>query len=547
MKKFFILLAVFSMMVLSNVSFGQWSDTLQGNINGTVTLSEHRSYLMLGEIVVQNGATLVIPAGTYLYGDAPTKASIIVLRGGKIYAKGTASDPIVFTSRNPVGSRAAGDWGGIVILGNATINTNSGVDTAAIEGFSTNYYYGGNNDDDSSGCLSYCRIEFAGIALAPNNEINSLTMGGVGRKTQIDHIMVSFAGDDAVECFGGTVNVKYFVAAFGVDDMFDTDNGYRGRFQFGLGISDPNIADVSGSNGFESDNNSAPNYNNPRTWPFYSNMTLVGPKEYDTTTVDPNFKRGAHIRRNVKTSIWNTVWMGWPTGTLFDGTGVFNACTGDTLKYKSNIIAGCLKNIDTAGTTTTPFNANAFVFGAGQMTDTFATTQEVMLNSPYSGLNNHNYSINDFMPQGGSPVFSNFIDANTIDPFFTSTNYRGAFGSGSNWLDGGWVNFRPDTVDYSVGINQVSSNVPERYTLSQNYPNPFNPSTVINFSLPVKGFVTLKVYDVLGQEVATLVNNVLTVGEYAYEFDASKLSSGIYFYTLKGENFVETKKMMLVK
>ena len=190
MKKFFILLAVFSMMVLSNVSFGQWSDTLQGNINGTVTLSEHRSYLMLGEIVVQNGATLVIAAGTYLYGDAPTKASIIVLRGGKIYAKGTASDPIVFTSRNPVGSRAAGDWGGIVILGNATINTNSGVDTAAIEGFSTNYYYGGNNDDDSSGCLSYCRIEFAGIALAPNNEINSLTMGGVGRKTQIDHIQV---------------------------------------------------------------------------------------------------------------------------------------------------------------------------------------------------------------------------------------------------------------------------------------------------------------------------------------------------------------------
>ena len=170
-----------------------------------------------------------------------------------------------------------------------------------------------------------------------------------------------------------------------------------------------------------------------------------------------------------------------------------------------------------------------------------------MLNSPYSGLNNHNYSINDFMPQGGSPVFSNFIDANTIDPFFTSTNYRGAFGSGSNWLDGGWINFRPDTVDYSVGINQISSNVPERYTLSQNYPNPFNPSTVINFSLPVKGFVTLKVYDVLGQEVATLVNNVLTVGEYAYEFDASRLSSGIYFYTLKGENFVETKKMMLVK
>lgn len=546
MKKFFILFAMFSMMMLTNVSFGQWSDTLQGNINGTVTLSDHQSYLMLGEIVVQPGATLVIPAGTYLYGDAATKASIIVLRGGKIFAKGSANDPIVFTSRNPVGSRAAGDWGGIVLLGNATINTNSGADTASIEGFSSSFYYGGNNDDDSSGCLSYCRIEFAGIALAPNNEINSLTMGGVGRKTQIDHIMVSYAGDDAYEWFGGTVNCSYLVAAFGVDDMFDVDNGFRGRVQFGLGISDPNIADVSGSNGWESDNNSAPNYNNPRTQPWFSNMTLVGPKEYDTSTVDPLFTRGAHLRRNSLTSIYNTIWLGWPTGIRFDGSGVANALMGDTMTVTSTIIAGSPKNWDTAGTSSTGFNPDAYMLNPVRKNDTLNTTASVMLNNPYGNQSTKNYLPNDFAPQGGSPALSNFTDPTTIDPWFSSADYRGAFGTGANWLDG-WVNFRPDTVDYSVGISQISSNVPERFSLSQNYPNPFNPSTKIAFNVPVKGYVTLKVYDALGQEVATLVNQNLSVGEYAYEFNASVLSSGIYFYTLKGENFIETKKMMLIK
>lgn len=546
MKKFFILFAMFSMMMLTNVSFGQWSDTLQGNINGTVTLSDHQSYLMLGEIVVQPGATLVIPAGTYLYGDAATKASIIVLRGGKIFAKGSANDPIVFTSRNPVGSRAAGDWGGIVLLGNATINTNSGADTASIEGFSSSFYYGGNNDDDSSGCLSYCRIEFAGIALAPNNEINSLTMGGVGRKTQIDHIMVSYAGDDAYEWFGGTVNCSYLVAAFGVDDMFDVDNGFRGRVQFGLGISDPNIADVSGSNGWESDNNSAPNYNNPRTRPWFSNVTLVGPKQYDTSTVDPLFTRGAHLRRNSLTSIYNTIWLGWPTGIRFDGSGVANALMGDTMTVTSTIIAGSPKNWDTAGTSSTGFNPDAYMLNPVRKNDTLNTTASVMLNNPYGNQSTKNYLPNDFAPQGGSPALSNFTDPTTIDPWFSSADYRGAFGTGANWLDG-WVNFRPDTVDYSVGISQISSNVPERFSLSQNYPNPFNPSTKIAFNVPVKGYVTLKVYDALGQEVATLVNQNLSVGEYAYEFNASVLSSGIYFYTLKGENFIETKKMMLIK
>ena len=123
-------------------------------------------------------------------------------------------------------------------------------------------------------------------------------------------------------------------------------------------------------------------------------------------------------------------------------------------------------------------------------------------------------------------------------------------GTGSNWLDGGWVNFRPDTVDYSVGINQISSVIPERFSLSQNYPNPFNPSTKIKFDIPAangNSNVKLLVFDAAGREVSTLINNQLSPGSYEMEFSAKNLTSGLYFYRLETDNFVDTKKMILVK
>jgi hypothetical protein len=137
-------------------------------------------------------------------------------------------------------------------------------------------------------------------------------------------------------------------------------------------------------------------------------------------------------------------------------------------------------------------------------------------------------------------------NVNAIDTFFSTVDFRGAFGT-SNWA-AGWTNFRPDTINYNiVGINQISSNVPDKYKLEQNYPNPFNPTTKINFAITQSGFVNLKVYDITGKEVANLVNEKLATGSYSYEFNASVLSSGIYFYSLKTDNFVSTKKMILVK
>jgi hypothetical protein len=170
-----------------------------------------------------------------------------------------------------------------------------------------------------------------------------------------------------------------------------------------------------------------------------------------------------------------------------------------------------------------------------------------MLNSPFNiypdaPLPGNN--VNNWMPLNGSPALSGSSFNNPNLNGFENVSYRGAFGT-INWtLD--WAQFNPREYNV-IGINQISSEVPENFTLEQNYPNPFNPSTSINFSIPKSGIVSLKVYDISGKEVANLVNESLTTGTYEYSFNAASLSSGIYFYTLKTEGITQTKKMMLVK
>lgn len=547
MKK--IVLALLIGILLVPFVYSQPTDTLSGNITSILTLNPAKRYLLLGEVKVKQGGTIVIPAGTIIYGDKPSKGSLIIERGGIINAIGTPTQPIVFTSAFPPGQRNAGDWGGVVILGRARINTTTGADTAAIEGFANPIYYGGQNDDDSSGVMKYVRIEYAGIALSPNNEINGLTLGGVGRKTIIEYIMVSYGGDDSFEWFGGTVNCKYLISYYGIDDDFDTDNGFRGNVQFGLAIRSPLIADVSGSNGFESDNNGAPNYNTPRTQATFSNMTFIGPKQYDTTTVNPNFKQGFHLRRNSLQNCYNSVFMGWPKGILFDGVGVAKACLGDTIKLRSLVFAGISgRNFDSIGTATTGFNPTGFMLNPSYLNDTLYLNSDVQLTNAYGGFNNNNWQTSMFIPQPGSLLLniSRVTDVHSINTFFDIVNFRGAFGN-TDW-GAGWANFRPDTVNYNtVGISQISSQIPSNFKLEQNYPNPFNPSTVIKFSLTRTGFVSLVIYDITGREIENLVNTKLEPGTYAYRFNASNLSSGIYFYRLQADNFTETKKMMFIK
>ena len=297
--------------------------------------------LLQNKVYVKNNATLTIAPGTIIRGDKATQATLIITRGAKINAQGTVSQPIIFTSNEPIGNRAEGDWGGIVLLGLARNNQPGGV--ANIEGIvpTTDTQFGGAFDNDNSGVMKYVRIEFPGIPLEPNKELNGLTFGSVGSATTVDYVQVSHSGDDSFEWFGGTVNCKHIIAYRGLDDDFDTDYGYRGKVQFALSIRDKDLSDAPGdSNGFESDNDAAGSAGQPKTRPVFSNVTLVGAKGNGTVTlpIGEKFEKAFRLRRNTAISVLNSLVTGWEKGLAIEGAAVVNNLNGDTLVFANNIL-----------------------------------------------------------------------------------------------------------------------------------------------------------------------------------------------------------------
>ena len=239
---------------------------LEGRLNADKTLTAAYDYLLRGAVFVESGATLTIEAGVQVYGEQATNGTLIIAQGSKIMAEGTASAPIVMSSDAAIGSRARGQWGGLIINGSAP--TNQGLtfgegDTGA---------FGGNNPADSSGVLRYVRVEYAGIEFSPDNELNGIAFQGVGSGTIVDHVQVHMNQDDGVEMFGGTVNLKYVMVTGARDDSFDWTDGWTGKAQFLVVQQYGDDAD----NGFEVDNSSKDNEAEPRSAATVYNATLVG-------------------------------------------------------------------------------------------------------------------------------------------------------------------------------------------------------------------------------------------------------------------------------
>ena len=336
------------------------------------------------KIYVKNNATLTILPGTIIRGDKLTQGTLIVTRGAKINANGTASNPVVFTSNEAAGTRLPGDWGGLVLLGLAKNNQPGGV--ANIEGIvpTTDTQFGGNFDNDNSGSLTYVRIEFAGIALEPNKEINGLTCGSVGSATVIDYVQVTSSGDDSFEWFGGTVNCKHLIAYRGLDDDFDTDYGYRGKIQFGLSIRDKDLSDAPGdSNCFESDNDAAGSTAQPKTRPIFSNMTIVGPKGNGTIVlpVGEKFEKAFRLRRNTSTSCLNSLVTGWEKGLSIESSTTAANVTGDSLMFASNTMTNFTNgtNVITSAGISGAFYAGFFGVDGNDSTNTLSQVNWVNL------------------------------------------------------------------------------------------------------------------------------------------------------------------------
>lgn len=419
------------------------------------------TYTLKGWVYIADGAELTIEPGTVIKGDKTTKAALITERGGRLIAKGTAEEPIVFTSAQPKGMRRPGDWGGVILCGKAENNQQE----MQIEG-GPRTRHGGSDNADNSGMLSYVRIEFAGYPFATDKEINGLTLGSIGSGTQVDHIQVSYSNDDSFEWFGGTVSAKYLVAYKGWDDDFDTDNGFSGNVQFGLAIRDSRIADVSQSNGFESDNCADGSAVAPWTSATFSNITFVGPKldasfrntsDYITGgNYFPNngsslgkFQAAMHIRRNSRLNCVNSLAIGYPVGIILDNEkgDTQGAATQGLLKLQNIWFAG----MDITGSDFNKVYKDELYDYSTKTTDasrrSFSST--FFLAQPgnrVSGSWSDLVEGNGYTPLANSPLLT-AATYSGLGSWFAAANYIGAFGANDNWL-GGWTNFDPQNTDY---------------------------------------------------------------------------------------------------
>lgn len=500
--------------------------TISSNITTNTTWTSGNTYLLVGNISVTPGNTLTIQPGTIIRGDKASKACLIITAGAKIMAQGTVAQPIVFTSNE--NTRNPADWGGVVILGNGILNTacatcTSTVRTNYIEGFATNFpeiLYGGSNNADNSGVFSYCRIEFAGVALSStaNSELNGLTLGGVGSGTQIDHVQVSFGGDDAFEWFGGAVDAKYLIAFRGLDDDFDTDFGYAGRVQFGISVRDKDISDAAGdSNGFESDNFNAGLGRTPITKAVFSNMTMIGPKRNGTVglPVGEKFERGIFTRRNTGISIHNSIFCGWEKGWHLSGSSTFDNFNATT----SLDSLGLIKNTIITTDITTKFvgdagGANSAWYNTYAGSNSIDTTKTVAQVAFVNAFPINLYDNSDFRLMATSAAS---VGASFVGPQFT----------------GGFV-----------GINEINT-VNNTFVV---YPNPANVNATISFSLVDNAKASVSVYDVIGNLVLQITpEQLFEKGNNTITVNTSNLSNGIYTITLEINGAKESKKLVITK
>lgn len=301
-----VLFLVFGGMTSAAISGWLWhSDTkiIEGSINESANWQADKRYILNGLVFVESGATLSIEAGTRISGSPGS--ALIVTRDAKINAQGRSNAPIVFTSQQAEGERQSGDWGGLVLLGNAPINSG----TAHIEGIKSDDPrggYGGMADTGSCGVLKYVRVEFAGYEISQDNELNGLTLGGCGSGTIINHVQVHKGLDDGVEVFGGTVNLKHILISHPGDDGLDWDKGWQGKAQFVIVHQGPD----TGDNGIEADNDKNNHHATPRSNPTLSNISIVGSGHSNMA------QRGLLLRRGTGGDFRNFLVTGFTTEAL---------------------------------------------------------------------------------------------------------------------------------------------------------------------------------------------------------------------------------------
>ncbi|MBF00161.1 MAG: hypothetical protein CMP77_09305 [Flavobacterium sp.] len=365
MKKFLLSLVVMGSFLTSCSSDDDNNNNTPdvpatGELSGTITadmeLNEETVYTLRGPVYVESGVTLTIPAGTRLEGyaeeDAEAVSFLAVKQGGKIIAQGTADNPIVMTSSKA--TPAPGDWGGLVICGNAV--TNLGANTQAEV---TGLTYGGNNPSDNSGVYSYIKVEYAGALINEDAEFNGVTFYAVGSGTTVNNILVYQGSDDAFEWFGGSVNGSNLAGIGCQDDTFDWTEGWNGTVSNMYSDQSSATAFSSDSRGIEADNNSADGMLAPISHPILSNITLIGRNDAAVTS-----EAGMMLRRGTRATINNA----YISGFIGTGSGLginFNG-TDSQAWFEANPIQNIrIMNVNETSNMETGYTPSTTATGAG--------------------------------------------------------------------------------------------------------------------------------------------------------------------------------------
>ena len=482
-----------TVLLSSLPGFTAINGTYGGELTSGAVLTCDKTYIIDQKIYVDSLQTLTIAPGTILKGrltpdvvgtpgvlDKPKASALVISRGAKIIADGSADCQIIFTAEaDPMDGTYAvsniGKWGGLVLLGTATNNltrlangpfspggsgklaVKDGLGT--VEGFATSNsqnQYGVNleagqsfNDNDNSGILRYVSVRHSGANLAVGAEINGITLGSVGRGTTLEHIEIVSCADDNVEFFGGTANIKYLSTIFGNDDMFDYDLGWTGKAQFIFGMKSDLTSSPDSDNGFEADSDDNKSNLNPKSIPVFYNVTMIGNAKTTNTPGGDNTGMFAIAAKELTGGeFYNSVFANWKNGVntvkvlasgrTSDSYQNWSATAGNgtnILKVKCNTFVGVTNPLTVGGSAanvlqidTDQFAADGNVIVAGNTLPGFDYAYTI--NTTTNAITVKN----DLTPNPALSVSS--CPTAPIDGFYRAANYRGAFSpnANENWL-----------------------------------------------------------------------------------------------------------------
>ncbi|MEO6173675.1 MAG: hypothetical protein ABIP27_00865 [Flavobacterium circumlabens] len=333
--------------------YSEATNIIAGTIDKDTKLLKRNTYQLVGVVYVTNNATLTIEPGTVIRGDDKTCGTLVITNGSKIMAEGLETDPIVFTTNKEKTERKPGDWGGIIILGKAPINTLGGLHTLPFDLDPLLNHYGGPDAEDNSGILKYVRIEYAGRKLSALKELNGLSLAGVGRKTVLNNIQISFSNDDSFECYGGDLNMNNLISYRTTDDDFDFTQGAQITISNSIAIRHPFSSDVSGSRCFEVDS-----YDKIQNTDMSKKMTRINASNITLVNLEENnqglVRESVYVRENTFFSLTNSIVSGFTPFALMEENIGNSDANLSKITFKNIIVNNCNGGItsEASGTTT---------------------------------------------------------------------------------------------------------------------------------------------------------------------------------------------------